>query len=144
MVQCWLGNDVVSLPDMNTELDSVKTIWDSWAKDIIANYTSMYFFISRFCGLLLILQVDGMRIDAAKHVDKPFWTQFQSAADLYTVGEVFDDSITENCDYMSDALSGVLNYPMFDALNFSSHLHQLADIHQVLHSQFHLHDLPSS
>lgn len=69
-----------------------------------------------------------MRIDAAKHVDKPFWTQFQTAADLYTVGEVFDDSISENCDYMSDALSGVLNYPMFGALQFSLHLSQFTDI----------------
>lgn len=55
-----------------------------------------------------------MRIDAAKHVDKPFWTQLQAAADVYMVGEVFTDSPRDACDYMSDALDGVLNYPMFD------------------------------
>jgi alpha-amylase len=55
-----------------------------------------------------------MRIDAAKHVAKPFWTQFQPFANVYTVGEVYSDTPAYTCDYMSDALSGVLNYPMYN------------------------------
>ena len=57
--------------------------------------------------------VDGFRIDAAKHVAKPFWTQFQPAAGIYTVGEALNPDPGYACQYMSDALSGVLNYPMF-------------------------------
>lgn len=57
--------------------------------------------------------VDGFRIDAAKHVAKPFWTQFQPAAGVYTVGEALNSDPGYACQYMSDALSGVLNYPMF-------------------------------
>ncbi|KAH8602699.1 glycoside hydrolase family 13 protein [Bisporella sp. PMI_857] len=98
--QCWLGNDVLSLPDVNTELESVRSIWDQWAKDVVANYS-----------------IDGMRVDAAKHVSKPFWTQFQPSADIYTMGEVLSDKADYTCDYMSNALSGVLNYPMWFALN---------------------------
>jgi alpha-amylase len=56
--------------------------------------------------------VDGFRIDAAKHVHKPFWTQFQPEVNIYTVGEALDGNATYVCEYMSQALSGVLNYPM--------------------------------
>jgi len=56
--------------------------------------------------------VDGMRIDAAKHVAKPFWKQLQPQANVYTMGEVLTDNAAQACDYMYDALSGVLNYPM--------------------------------
>ena len=37
--QCWLGDDSLSLPDMDTENDFVKATWDQWAKDVVANYS---------------------------------------------------------------------------------------------------------
>jgi hypothetical protein len=64
-------------------------------------------------GATLTGVVDGFRIDAAKHVAKPFWTQFQPEAGIYTVGEALVGDPGYACQYMSDALSGVLNYPMF-------------------------------
>jgi hypothetical protein len=66
-----------------------------------------------FSKNLLTELVDGFRIDAAKHVAKPFWQQFQPKANVYTVGEVLDTDATTACVYMSQALSGILNYPMF-------------------------------
>lgn len=99
--QCWLGSDVLSLPDLNTELDVVKSTWDQWSKDVVANYS-----------------IDGFRIDAAKHVAKPFWTQFQKdGSGVYTVGEVLSDNATYACNYMSEALNGILNYPMWYLIN---------------------------
>lgn len=62
--------------------------------------------------MMLICIVDGMRIDAAKHVAKPFWTQFQPEANVYTMGEVLTDDVDLACSYMVDGLSAVLNYPM--------------------------------
>jgi hypothetical protein len=62
---------------------------------------------------MLTRVVDGFRIDAAKHVAKPFWTQFQAAAGVYTVGEALEANASLACPFMSQALSGVLNYPMF-------------------------------
>jgi alpha-amylase len=59
-----------------------------------------------------------MRVDAAKHIAKPFWTQFQKSLDsidVFTAGEVLSDNAAYTCNYMSDALSSVLNYPMFVA-----------------------------
>ncbi|TGO10923.1 hypothetical protein BTUL_0122g00350 [Botrytis tulipae] len=91
---CWLGDDTVSLPDLDTESDFVKQTWETWVTEMVANYS-----------------LDGLRIDAAKHVDKPFWPGFQQAANTFTIGEVFDELPTNACEWAVDALSSVLNYP---------------------------------
>lgn len=110
--QCWLGDETLSLPDMDTENDYVKSVWDQWAKDVVANYSG-WLHLKSHRGATLTGVVDGFRIDAAKHVAKPFWTQFQPEAGIYTVGEALVGDPGYACQYMSDALSGVLNYPMF-------------------------------
>ncbi|ESZ94176.1 alpha-amylase [Sclerotinia borealis F-4128] len=91
---CWLGDDIVSLPDLDTESDFVKQTWGTWVTEMVANYS-----------------LDGLRIDAAKHVDKPFWPGFQEAANTFTIGEVFDELPANACEWAVDALSSVLNYP---------------------------------
>ncbi|KAJ8068974.1 hypothetical protein OCU04_002654 [Sclerotinia nivalis] len=91
---CWLGDDTVSLPDLDTESDFVKQTWETWVSEMVANYS-----------------LDGLRIDAAKHVDKPFWPGFQKAANTFTIGEVFDELPINACEWAVDALSSVLNYP---------------------------------
>lgn len=58
--------------------------------------------------------MDGLRIDAAKHVNKPFWAPFQAAVDVFTLGEVFTgagEAPNNTCDWAVDALSSVLNFP---------------------------------
>jgi hypothetical protein len=40
--QCWLGDDTLSLPDMDTENDYVRAVWDQWAKDVVANYSGWF------------------------------------------------------------------------------------------------------
>jgi alpha-amylase len=60
--------------------------------------------------------VDGFRIDAAKHVEKSFWTEWQKYANTYTLGEVFasdTDPISYICNYQTNALSGTFNYPLW-------------------------------
>lgn len=61
--------------------------------------------------MLTKIAVDGLRIDTVKHVPKNFWPRFNSAAGVYSVGEVFDGSPAYTCDYQN-YLDGVLNYPM--------------------------------
>lgn len=39
---CWLGDTTVSLPDLNTDLTSVQTIWYDWVADLVSNYSSMH------------------------------------------------------------------------------------------------------
>lgn len=38
----WLGDKVVSLPDLNTELPYVQDVWHSWIQQMVANYSRTY------------------------------------------------------------------------------------------------------
>lgn len=37
---CWLGDTTVSLPDLNTESETVQNIWYSWVGSLVSNYSS--------------------------------------------------------------------------------------------------------
>lgn len=95
---CWLSGTGLSLPDLDTESPTVIAFYEEWAKGMISNYS-----------------VDGFRIDAAKHVGRSFWAQFQPSVGIYMVGEVFDGGVQAVCSYQSNtqALDGVLNYAMW-------------------------------
>ncbi|KAK3301181.1 glycoside hydrolase superfamily [Chaetomium fimeti] len=69
---CWQGSDVVSLPDLRTEDDSVRSIWNEWVAEMVSKYS-----------------IDGLRVDSAKHVETSFWSGFSDAAGVYLLGEVF-------------------------------------------------------
>ncbi|KAL3473155.1 glycoside hydrolase superfamily [Aspergillus californicus] len=92
---CYLGDNYVSLTDLNTGSSAVRDIWYDWIGDIVANYS-----------------VDGLRIDTVKHVEKDFWSGYAEAAGVYTVGEVFDGDPAYTCDYQG-YLDGVMNYPVY-------------------------------
>ena len=57
-----------------------------------------------------------MRIDAAKHVAPPFWSSFQKAVNVFTLGEVYDRDPTNVCLY-THSLTSVLNYPTWYSIN---------------------------
>jgi alpha-amylase len=69
--QCWLGDNVVSLPDINTEDPSIVATMNTWVKNLLSKY-----------------QADGLRIDTVKHIRKDFWPEFASSAGVFTIGEV--------------------------------------------------------
>ncbi|KAJ5827844.1 Glycoside hydrolase superfamily [Penicillium robsamsonii] len=92
---CWLGDTIVSLPDLDTTQSSVKTLWNNWISGLVSKYS-----------------IDGLRIDTVKHVQKSFWPDFNSAAGVYSVGEIFDGDPAYTCDYQN-YMDGVLNYPMY-------------------------------
>ena len=93
--KCWLGDDEYPLVDVDTSLPSVQTKYNTWIRQLISNYS-----------------IDGLRIDTVKHVEKKFWSSFQSAANIYAVGEVANGDNSYVCPYQND-LDGVLNYPMY-------------------------------
>ncbi|QIX00198.1 hypothetical protein AMS68_005715 [Peltaster fructicola] len=92
---CWLGDTVVSLPDLRTEDASVANTWNTW----IANTVSKY-------------SIDGLRLDSAMQVDPAFWAGFGSASNMYMVGEVYNADPTLVCSYQNE-LPGLLNYPVY-------------------------------
>ncbi|KAK7719915.1 hypothetical protein SLS64_002096 [Diaporthe eres] len=92
---CWQGDEVVSLPDLRTEDSYVRDTLNSWIKDVVATYN-----------------IDGIRLDSAKHVDNTHLTSFEDASGVYIVGEVFNGDPSYVMPYQQ-YLSGLLNYPAF-------------------------------
>lgn len=48
---CWLGDNKVSLPDLNTESKEVQNIWYDWVGSLVSNYSSKSFFFLPFLAL---------------------------------------------------------------------------------------------
>ncbi|KAG8880059.1 hypothetical protein FRB97_001104 [Tulasnella sp. 331] len=98
--QCWLGDTNVYLPDVNTENAAVVSQYNSWIAEFVVKF-----------------KVDGLRIDAAKHVRPSFWGPFCQAAGVFCIGEVFGDPVPYTATYQGlGTLDSVLNFPQYSAL----------------------------
>ncbi|KAI0273856.1 glycoside hydrolase family 13 protein [Gloeopeniophorella convolvens] len=95
---CWLGDTNVTLPDINTQDPTVASTYSSWVSNLVQEYG-----------------IDGLRIDAAKHVQAPFWSSFCESAGVFCLGEVFGDDIAEASSYQR-VMDSILNYPLYDAV----------------------------
>ncbi|EIW67260.1 hypothetical protein TREMEDRAFT_33638 [Tremella mesenterica DSM 1558] len=93
---CWLGDDSVALPDLNTESDTVINYWNGWIKDMISNYS-----------------VDAVRIDTVKHVPQGFWKTFTSSAGIANIGEVLNGDPMYVSGYQSNGNINTFNYPTY-------------------------------
>ncbi|KAG6846222.1 hypothetical protein H0H93_015310 [Arthromyces matolae] len=69
--QCWLGDEKLPLADLDTENESVVQTLNGWVKDLVQFYN-----------------VNGIRIDTAKHVRKDFWPDFLKSARVFSMAEV--------------------------------------------------------
>ncbi|QSS61847.1 alpha-amylase AmyA [Histoplasma capsulatum] len=92
---CWMGDDVVALPDLNTESEEVNEMMESWVKDLVANYS-----------------IDGLRIDAAKHVGPEYLKRVAKASGVFATGEVYEGDVAKVCDFQN-LLPSVPNYPLY-------------------------------
>ena len=116
VVDCWLGDTVVSLPDLRTEDPVVANMLYSWVGELISNYS-----------------IDGLRVDSVANLNRDFLPGLQnSAKSSYLLGEVFDGNVTSACSYQ-DSLSGMTNYPIFFPLtrafqNTSGSMDDLVDV----------------
>ncbi|OCF74806.1 alpha-amylase [Kwoniella mangroviensis CBS 8886] len=94
---CWLGDDKVALMDVNTENPTVVSTLNSW----IGNLTTTY-------------GIDGLRIDAAKHVPGTFWTKFCAASGVFCIGEVYGSDINFAASFQTEKwMDSVLGYPLY-------------------------------
>lgn len=59
---CWEGDNTVSLPDLATENANVRSMWQSWITQLVANYT-----------------IDGLRMDSCFELDYGFFEPFQAS-----------------------------------------------------------------
>ncbi|KXN90497.1 Alpha-amylase 1 [Leucoagaricus sp. SymC.cos] len=98
---CWLGDEKVPLPDVDTANPTVIAQYGDWIQGLVKEYN-----------------IDGLRIDAAKHVQMDFWPQFCAKAGVFCMGEIFGDVDVEPiAQYQGpQALDSVLNFPLYSAL----------------------------
>jgi alpha-amylase len=91
---CWLYPLGVALADLETESAPVVDMFGTWIKSLMANYT-----------------FDGIRIDAAKHVNDAFLPTFVNASGVFAFGEVLTGVVTDMCRYQTgNLLQGMPNY----------------------------------
>lgn len=95
---CWLGDDVVALPDLNTDSQAVVKMMGDWISEVVSNFS-----------------VDGLRLDAAKHVNDAFLPAFTKAAGVFSIGEVYDGDVPTFCPYQ-ELLPSMTNYPNYFAM----------------------------
>lgn len=91
---CWFAVEAVALPDLKTEDDTVASMIQEWIKELVGNYS-----------------IDGLRIDAAKHVNNDYLVNFAEASGVFTMGEIYTRSTEAACKY-EGLVSGLFNYPL--------------------------------
>ncbi|KAL4938960.1 glycoside hydrolase superfamily [Aspergillus oleicola] len=96
---CQTGDTEVVLPDLYTEHTDVQNMLESWATEMISTYG-----------------VDGLRIDAAKHVNPEFLKQFGDKVDTFITGEVLQREISTICKYQDNYIASMPNYPIYYAM----------------------------
>ncbi|TFK67893.1 glycoside hydrolase family 13 protein [Pluteus cervinus] len=99
---CWLGDTNVPLPDLDTRNPTVISRYGDWIEGLVKDYS-----------------IDGLRIDAAKHVNMDFWPGFAAKAGVFCIGEVFGGlEVDDVAQYQGpQGLDSVLNYPLYSALS---------------------------
>jgi len=98
---CWMGDRKVPLPDVDTTNPTVISQYGEWIAALVKEYS-----------------IDGLRIDAAKHVQMDFWPTFCNNAGVFCMGEVFGGQEVEPIAMYQGpgALDSVLNFPLYSAL----------------------------
>ncbi|KAI2985035.1 CAZyme family GH13 [Aspergillus niger] len=81
---CWLGDNTVALPDLDTTSTEVKNMWYDWVESLVSNYS-----------------VDGLRVDTVKNVQKNFWPGYNNASGVKT----WTESLITPCTIHSSGLS---------------------------------------
>lgn len=94
VVECWEGMSGVSLADLRTEDEDVRTVWKEWVADLVETYS-----------------IDGLRLDSTKHVETDFWEEFIASAGVFATGEILDGDPSTYPDWIAD-VPGFVNYPL--------------------------------
>ena len=103
-----MGDDIVPLPDVNTENSDVQSMISQWIKTTVAHLimVSSYSKVETY-------GIDGLRIDAAKSIPYSFAQMVNNATDSYSIGEVFDGDAGYACAYQANGLDAFLNFPIY-------------------------------
>lgn len=136
--ECWEGDNIVSLPDLDTESTDVQNIWYSWIPELVSNYSSKcisFPWSLRETNNSNDRKVDGLRLDSALEVQQDFWPSWVNASGVYCVGEVDNGDTTIACPYQK-YLDGILNYPTYFPLvrAFESTSGSISDLYNMVNT----------
>ncbi|KAK3348615.1 glycoside hydrolase family 13 protein [Lasiosphaeria hispida] len=113
--ECWLYPYGVALADLDTERPDVVAEMGKWIKSLVSNYS-----------------IDGLRIDAAKHVNDEFLPQFVEAAGVFAWGEVLTGETEDMCRYqLKGLLPGMPNYLNYYPLDLAFNGGSFADVDRM-------------
>lgn len=94
---CQTGDTYVPLPDLYTEHEDVQNMLIKWANHAIETYS-----------------IDGLRIDAAKHVTPSFLPNLAKGINnTFMTGEVLVGEIETIADYQRNYIASMPNYPVY-------------------------------
>lgn len=109
---CWLYPYGVALADLATETQPVVDKFTEWIEGLVSNYS-----------------IDGLRIDAAKHVNDAFLPKFVKASGVFAFGEVLTGVTQDMCRYQTlGLLPGMPNYLEYYPLNKAFNGGSLVDL----------------
>ncbi|KAJ5894934.1 glycoside hydrolase superfamily [Penicillium taxi] len=117
---CQTGDTSVALPDLYTEHEDVQTLLENWASSAIDTYS-----------------IDGLRIDAAKHVTPSFLKNFGDKVGGFMTGEVLEQDPNIICSYQEKYIESLPNYPIYYAMLEAftlGNVSRLGQISQVMKS----------
>ena len=103
-----MGDDIVALPDINTENTKVQQMISEWVKSTVLILSH-----GGFNSQVELYSIDGLRIDAAKSVPYFYAQVVNNVTDSYAIGEVFDGDAGYACAYQSNGLDAFLNFPVY-------------------------------
>ncbi|KAJ6127560.1 hypothetical protein N7523_003172 [Penicillium sp. IBT 18751x] len=99
VLDCWMGDNTVSLPDLRNEDQEVQQILGNWISQLVSNYS-----------------IDGLRIDSVLNIPPVFFHNFSKSAGVFTMGEGATRDASGYCS-LQPSLSGLLNYPLYYILS---------------------------
>ncbi|KAJ5457040.1 hypothetical protein N7530_012314 [Penicillium desertorum] len=99
VLDCWLGDNTISLPDLRNEDQEVQQILGTWVSQLVSNYS-----------------IDGLRIDSVLNIPPVFFSNFSKSAGVFTMGEGATRVASGYCS-LQPSLSGLLNYPLYYILS---------------------------
>lgn len=108
---CRLSN----LPDLDQDNSYVRSTMLDWVASLKTKY-----------------DIDGLRVDTVCEVHPDFWTEWQAAAGMYCVGEVFNGDINYVAPYQN-YMDGMLSYPLyFTMMNVFAHQQSMYQIQSLI------------
>lgn len=90
VVYCRIAN----LPDLKTEDEYVRHVFQRWIHKLVKKY-----------------QIDGIRLDTVKHVERSFFPDFVEASDVFGLAEILDGNPATYPGW-SPYVQGAFHYPL--------------------------------